>query len=195
MTFYSCIKEILNWLYTLSGIAVTLTIFIGIKQVRHMQKDSADNLYRQSIDKAVEYITRFSEITLPALKDYQAKIANKNPKTWSKKSEYSFEVSDEERELLYKIDIIEIGKLGIFKIINELEILSIGVNTGMINDETVFGCIGKLFCEAVESTYDAICYFRVVENAGLFNNIEKLYKEWRPKFEDIISTITVDIGV
>ncbi|WP_066502527.1 DUF4760 domain-containing protein [Abyssisolibacter fermentans] len=190
MVWYEILKEVLNIIYMITGIGIGLTVFIGYKQLRIMKEESEKTQYRLSVEKSIEYITRFSEEVLPVLKKYESELVGNGKNTQNISNAYAFIEDDYDDNNISEDEVIKLGKLGVFKIINEIEILATVVNKGIADKDVMFETVGKNFCEAIEVTYDVIKYFRSKGSIKLFINTEILYKEWKEEFGDIIFTIT-----
>ena len=154
-----------------------------------MKKERTETNYRLSVEKSVEYINKFSEKTVPLLKSYELKVFS--IPTEDNKLETRIAFANKQNNLS-SAEVVKLSKIGAFTIINELELIATVVNSKIADRQVMFRGIGKIYCEAVEVTYDVIDYLRRTEHSNLFMETQTLYEDWRKEFDHIFVNITVN---
>lgn len=185
--WYINTKDVLETLYFIAGIFMILTVVIAIRQLKMIQKDMNIREDRATAEKSLEVLNDFAKNVIPDINDYQARLSAEeanfttNDKYLNREFNVNFNKFD--KEALAEVDVrIE---LGVGKILNYLEAMSVSINYGIAKEEVVYDPLSEAFCSFIRSEYLVISLFR---SQGVpYKHIVKLYKKWdkKKKLEDI----------
>lgn len=177
-------KESFNFLKDLAPTIVALiALLFSYLQIRQIKEADKKQDKKISVDNSIMYVDRFAKEVLPHFQEYKTLIhqgvikAVQIPNTG---------ITDFNCDEINDLDKKE--KLGIYKKLNELDIIATALLHGQVDKEISKDMIGRLFCEAVEVYYDVICYSRK-DSTQHFKMTVQLYTDWRRTFETVQSHI------
>ncbi|MGD9581947.1 MAG: hypothetical protein AB7V50_11285 [Vampirovibrionia bacterium] len=174
--------------YYNSGIIMTFTIIIGIRQIYYLKEDIKISNQRAATEKSIEFLNWFSSFYLPKYSTYMEK-ANKLCKDKKNFDNlFSRDIQIDEK-FLRKIDdddkivIYLKAKLGGEDLINHLEFFAAAMISGLAESEIVYKPLARVYCDICEELYLLICFNRENTNTNLFSNVVELYKKWSHRIE------------
>ncbi|WP_129692307.1 DUF4760 domain-containing protein [Gottfriedia acidiceleris] len=178
------LKEIIQVLYNLSGIALVATVIIGIKQLKLLKTDLQVRNKRAAVEKSLEYLSFFSDDFLPYCAQYQNDLKEElpNPKSYNHLFDGNFYIEDRhiDKEMIAELIVKE--SKGIMNLINKLEFFSTAMLNGVSDEKIVFTPVAKVFCEFIEREHVYISVQRS-SNGVPFENLIRLYKDWKKNIE------------
>ncbi|PFE65791.1 hypothetical protein CN316_22125 [Bacillus cereus] len=194
MDFGSLIQPILNFskgIYEFfkdiqvfaATIPPTIAVVFTYKQIKQMKLAEIKKDRKDAVDNSINYVDRFSKTVLPHYQEYKALVKDGLIKAVDIPST-GFGNFDP-----VKIEDLEVKEqTGVYKILNELDIIAAAVLHGQVDKDICKDLFGTLYCEAVEVYYDLICYARK-ESKQHFKMTVELYKEWRNTFANVQSPV------
>ena len=173
----------LEIIYCLAAVILAAVSIMGLRQLFLVKYDIKARYRRDANHQAMELIDRYFNKYVP--------ISNKHFNQEKKEHipEYKGEIGDFSH---FPKEYIEPALARIPKNIeyllatlNELEVISAGVNSGLANEEVAFYAFGKSFHNSVRSNYDIIYVLRYGETVKHYNNIVDLYNRWDKRIKRI----------
>jgi hypothetical protein len=173
----------LEVVYCLAVVVLAAAGIIGLRQLFLIKYDIKARYQRDANHEAMEWIKHYSDTTVP--------ISNKWFNQWEEEhiSDYKGEVGDFSH---FPKECIEAALARIPKkldyllaMLNDLEFIAAGMNSGLANDEMAFYAFGKSFCATVRYNYDIICVLQYGETIKSYNNIVDLYNRWDKRIKRI----------
>lgn len=180
---WSTLKEGLEIGYYFCGILLSLSIIIGVKQLKLLKKDMVDKNRRASVEKSIEVLAYFARKFIPAYDEYLRKFRAEIPKR--KDTSYlingEFNISIENLDKESRIEVIVQQDSGLIQLFNELEFFSLGILEGLAVDKLVYTPIAKEYCKMIEREHLLLSALR---NKGApYKNVVGLYMKWKDHLE------------
>lgn len=174
------VKDVLEFLYLLSGIGIIFTLVIGLNQIKLFKKDLETKNKRASVEKSIEYLNWFASDFIPKFAQYQSKLKEmESKKVKIKMDDYFFLDMDLNKEII--TNAIKMSSSGGDNLINQLEFFSAAMISGLADEELAFSPLSKVFCESVEDFYILICLGREDKESNQYGNVIALYKLWKKR--------------
>jgi len=175
------IKDIVEFLYYISGIGLLTTVILGIIQLKVLKKDLHDRNKRAAVEKSLELLAFFSDHFFPAVSEYTAKVKTENGKPCDTKSyfdgKFYINLKDLPKELM--VESIIKDKCGLTHLLNKLEFFSIAILNSVADENLIYTPVAGSFCDFVEREHINISVMRA--NGIPFKNLIDLYEKWKKK--------------
>jgi hypothetical protein len=179
--FLTDVRPYLEALYFLGTLVIAVVAIYGIKQIRLMQTDMKMRADRAAKERAIglcsDYLLEYVQLANDSDKEFEKKNLKRYtgpvgdftpqsiPAEWVDKGDFLKRLKD--RSWLSSM--------------NRLESIAAGFTTGVADEETGFGIIGRTFCHTVKHRYDLIAGCRFESADPYWNNIVQLYLTWSPR--------------
>lgn len=182
----STIRPYLESLYFLSGIILIGSVFIGLRQLKLLQKDLTDKNKRAAVEKSIEYLNWFATDFIPVVNQYNDDFAKKDLEHYNgpMNDEFVFDRNCNSSSKYIK-DILSANfDCGAINLLNQLEFFSAAMLSGLADEELAFNPLSEIYCRFVERMYVLICYHRNSldeddDKMTMFSNTIKLYLIWK----------------
>jgi len=177
------VRPWLELLYFVAGIVVAPAVIYGLQQVKLLKRDIRIRNERASKERAIEFASRYLNVYVKLDASFVRDRMAENLPTYDGKAG-NFTSSSIDQRLL-STSRKRYGIMSWLPAMNELETISAAFVTGVADEATGFGIIGRTFCSAVRQDYDLICLSRkeVVATHDYWRNIVELYKIWSPRLQ------------
>jgi len=187
MTFFDCSKSIVENLYYLSGILLTISLLIGIYQLYLTKRVFKITSKRAAAEIAVKQIDIFTDKIVPLLNNLfeaEKKHGITKPKieirSFTRKhlveklkdSEFKRIKTEREKVMLLSIETL-----------NSLEAFSVYFVKKCADEEIAYSALGRTFCESIEGLYFDISFLRPEGREDSFQNIIDLFKIWNKRLK------------
>lgn len=181
------IRPFLEAAYFIASIGLVVGIWIGIKQLKLLQKDTKDKYKRAAVEKSIEYLNWFATDYIPKIDQFNHNISQSKLKVYSSQinPKFRFDVNcnlDQPETLEY---LIKTDEYNARDLMNQLEYFSAALVSGLADEELMFNPIARTFCSFVEKNYIDICYYRREETCEFYSNIIELYDVWKSRLKKI----------
>lgn len=174
------IRPYLELVYYASILTLAVVGLIGLRQILLVKYDIKTTNLRAANKEAVILIDRYLEKYVAINNQHTRQMKKDNvPCFKGKLGDFS---SIQEAELQRAVERIKKGKYWI-PMLNQLEIIAAGVNSGLANDKLSFFAFGKSFCNTVEENYDVICSLHSGGTVKYYSNIVDLYQRWHTRIK------------
>ncbi|WP_289141524.1 hypothetical protein [uncultured Brevibacillus sp.] len=182
MAAWEITKEIVGFLYQLSGIIIVIGVVVGILQLRVLKKDLKDRNTRAVAEKSLEYLTFYANFI--GEQDKYNEALKKEIPTPEKTDhlfdgKFNLQIDSLSKELL--AESIVKYELGLHLLFNQLEYFSVAVLKGVVDDTIMYTPVAKNFCKLVKEEHVFISVMR--SNGAPFKNLFQLYKKWTDRME------------
>jgi hypothetical protein len=172
-------QEIQGWATVIANVVMAIAAIGALQQVSLLKRDILDRNERAANEKALEAVARYakfaelSELFFDALRSsglptYQGPIGDFTPESvpldWRKNQAAA------RAKLTSWIGAV-----------NELDMLSATLVTGVGSEKTAFASIGRSFCVNVGYYYDLLARYRKSSTQPHFASIVSLYRIWSPR--------------
>jgi hypothetical protein len=178
--YYGYVRDSLELLYYIAGIAIAIAAYIGLKQISLTKRIAESNATRESVKLAADQCKYFAEVVVPALtrvvKEYQDKKLTFLSVT------RNFKVHNLELVEATNFDVAAIGKeLGQIPIaieyLNFVEAFAIPFAAGVATDDIGFRETAVPFCVGVFYCLPILMYLRITQQVN-FPSIMTLFSRW-----------------
>ena len=170
------IRPYLEIIYFLSGIAVPLTIYVGLKDMKSRNK-------RAAVEKSLDFLIFFAKEFIPAIREYKEKVKKELPKETDTSQffnkDFYFPIENLDKNLM--AELIIKARFGLTDLLNQLEFFSAAVLYRALDEDIVYTPLSKVFCDFVESEHLLLSVSRSM--GAPFKNLVKLYKKWSDRRE------------
>lgn len=162
-----------------NGLVLTAIFAYGLQQVRLTKRGLKTRNERAAKEHAIEYSSRWLNTYVPLetefldewiaanLRIYDGPIGD-----WSSGSIPAGYRQNTDGRLQLRTWLPQL---------NELLAISSAFISGVADEETGFGIIGRSFCADIEDKYDLVSYYRKEVAHPVFQPIVDLYRIWRPR--------------
>jgi len=198
MNFINEYKNLVEFIYFISGPLMFLGIIIAIRQLHFIKKEANQRFTRETIlislnmlDKKTEHLSKLQDLLWDA-------EANAEAETKEDAQE-----NEPAPEFDGKIDTIYIGGINnsdnwlswlqtdeaydvlynAITLCNELESISHYIYSGIIDEEMCFNLQGNLIISYIESNLHYIAQSRKTHESSTYEGIIKLYSDWHNKIK------------
>lgn len=174
---------LLQILEGLSYIVVIIGVGFAAYQLLLMRTSIKDNISRASTEKSIEYMNLFADKIIP--------LSGSLERERLKSKIYENEL-DSEKYLMndfkdfkftkeFLVEATAKGKIGYPNLLNQMEMFSAAIISGLADEKLVRVPISRIFCSMVEEQTVFLAY--CVENGAPFENLRKLYKKWKSEIK------------
>lgn len=209
MKIWEVIEVIVRWLYYAASIGLLASLFLGIKQLKLLQKDMKTRNQRAAFEKTIEYLDwyasdfyniyeKFLEKFNEAGKNILQNIDDTKKESLLKQININYEGEVEATDTFktpvlkkYGIRTELMRKYGALDVLNQLEIFSSVMLCGIADEEMAFTPLSDTYCETVREFYTVLCHQRTT-NEKLYTNIVGLYKTWQSRIDTKVIKENID---
>ena len=180
---WSDIQVVIETAYYVSGVFLLIGIGIGLYQLKILKKDLSDRNQRAAAEKSLEYLDFFSTSIMPAMEKYdnamEVEVTKRESVSSLNDGKFLLVPGDLNKELTAETIISH--RLGIIRILNQLEFFGVAMLHGVADESIVFTPVGKVFCRFVEDEYVPLSLLR---SEGVpYKNLVELYSVWSSRIE------------
>jgi hypothetical protein len=175
--FLSEWRPLAEFAYFLSGILLLAGVGLAYSQLRAVKKDSALRITRVASEKAIEAADLYYSKYLPLANTFYLLRNQKNLGTYGGPIGNFSKESISTNEL--PAALARFGEMTWGDHLNQLELLSASLVSGVGDQEVAFSIIGRSFCSAVEEHYDIISLCRRHSSQPYFRYVVQLYGMWK----------------
>lgn len=174
----------LETVYQLSGILMTLTLILGLVQIYYVKRDLTITSRRAAAEKSIEFLNWFASYLMPNYQKYRARLAEleadnddlRNLLRKNRQWDDTFTQSDFDDEDML-VAFIQ-GEAGGEELLHHLEFFAAAMVSGLADAEIVYRPVGLLYCMMVEDLALLLCLNRQDERKHLHPNTVELYRKW-----------------
>lgn len=174
----------LETVYQVSGILMTLTLILGLVQIYYVKRDLTITNRRAAAEKSIEFLNWFASYLMPNYQKYRTRIAelesdNEDLRTLLRKNRQfddTFTQDDFNDEDML-VAFIQ-GEAGGEDLLHQLEFFAAAMVSGLADAEIVYRPVGLLYCMMVEDLALLLCLNRQDERKQLHPNTVELYRKW-----------------
>jgi hypothetical protein len=179
--WFTYLRQVLELLYYLSGVAIAFAAFWGLKQLTISKKIARENATREAYKLAADNCRYFAREVVPLQKPLFTQIMEKGIKSFQDRHfllEYG-EIKNHNFDLeLLKKEIPSIDH-ELVSFLNAMEAFALFFASGVAAEEVGYRETGTTFCHAVEYLMPALFSWRSVNVR--FDSTFKLYEIWRDR--------------
>lgn len=181
----SDIRPFVEFLYFIASIVLVAGIFIGIRQLKLVQRDMEVRYKRAAIEKSIEYLNYFATEFIPKCNRFDNEMRSEAILTYAGpyNKEFKFDIHCRSNDENIKKQIDKSIDHGAIDLINELEYFSAAMLSGLADEELAFNPLAKIFCDTVESHYVILCDQRDEDGSNLYSNTVELYSSWKGRLK------------
>lgn len=175
------LQPYLEAIYFLSGAGLLVGVTVAFRQLFVIKRDIQIRNQRAAMEKAIEACDSFLTVYIPLINAFfhwkeKAQVGSYGGPVGDFSSD---SIPEQEREnALKRFEPAEWAPA-----MNRLESISSYFVTGVADEATGFGIIGRSFCDNVESEYDLISMSRTEGTLPYWSNTVQLYQLWRPRLK------------
>jgi len=173
------VRTYLELAYFLSGTIVACAVVAGLRQITLTKRDIKLRSERAAKEKAIEYSLRYLTNYVAADHIFTTNYLREGF------SPYQGPIGDFSKDSLP--EELQESILRRYKLMtwldgmNELLAISSAFTSGVADEKTGFGIIGRTFCATVEMHYDLIAFSRSKGIHDYFQPIVDLFQLWAPR--------------
>lgn len=176
-------KDITGVLYSISGIALLIGLYVGIRQLSLLKRDLDIRNRRLAVETSLQYLNIYATEIIPECdkftKAFKAEVPH--PLDSDFLFDGSFKVTKEQLTKELVAETIIKQKLGLHNLFNRLEFLSTGILNKLTDEDVIFTPIGVHFCKFIRREHLLLSTYRT--QGTPYKNIFDLYHKWRDRID------------